>query len=133
MLKRFLFSLLAFLLPFLPIMGAGNRFTLGVDAGHGGHDSGAKGAISSEKDLTLKFALAFGRMVEQRCPDVKVVYTRKTDVFVPLHIRADIANKNKADLFISVHINAIPPGLLAHCFQSYTRGSGEHSGDRGIK
>ena len=133
MLKRILFSLLAFLLSFLPMMGAGYRFTLVVDAGHGGHDSGAKGAISSEKDLTLKFALAFGRMVEQRCPDVKVVYTRKTDVFVPLHTRADIANKNKADLFISVHINALPPGRLAHGFQSYTLGSGEHSGDRGIK
>ena len=133
MLKRILFSLLAFLLSFLPMMGAGYRFTLVVDAGHGGHDSGAKGAISSEKDLTLKFALAFGRMVEQRCPDVKVVYTRKNDIFVPLHTRADIANKNKADLFVSIHINALPPGRLAHGFQSYTLGSGEHSGDRGIK
>ena len=133
MLKRILFSLLAFLLSFLPMMGAGYRFTLVVDAGHGGHDSGAKGAISSEKDLTLKFALAFGRMVEQRCPDVKVVYTRKTDVFVPLHTRADIANRQKADLFISIHINALPAGHLAHGFQSYTLGSGEHSGDRGIR
>ena len=68
MLKRILFSLLAFLLSFLPMMGAGYRFTLVVDAGHGGHDSGAKGAISSEKDLTLKFALAFGRMVEHGVP-----------------------------------------------------------------
>ena len=133
MLKRILFSLLAFLFFFLPKSGASNRFTLVIDAGHGGHDSGARGAISSEKDLTLKFSLAFGRMVEQRCPDVKVVYTRTSDVFVPLHKRADIANKNKADLFISVHINAVMPGHLARGFQSYTLGSGERSGDRGIK
>ena len=133
MLKRILFSLLAFLFFFLPMSGASNRFTLVIDAGHGGHDSGARGAISSEKDLTLKFSLAFGRMVEQRCPDVKVVYTRTSDVFVPLHKRADIANKNKADLFISVHINAVMPGHLARGFQSYTLGSGERSGDRGIK
>ncbi len=133
MLKRILFSLLAFLFFFLPMSGASNRFTLVIDAGHGGHDSGARGAISSEKDLTLKFSLAFGRMVEQRCPDVKVVYTRTSDVFVPLHKRADIANKNKADLFISIHINAVMPGHLARGFQSYTLGSGERSGDRGIK
>ena len=57
-------------------------FTLVIDAGHGGHDTGAVGAISKEKNLTLKYALAFGRLVEQNCPDVKVVYTRKTDKFV---------------------------------------------------
>ena len=79
---------------------ANKQFTLVVDAGHGGGDTGAKGAISYEKNLTLKFALAFGQMVERNCPDVKVVYTRKTDKFVELYRRAEIANNNKADLFI---------------------------------
>ena len=66
-------------------MAAKNNFTLVIDAGHGGRDTGAIGyGKVKEKDLTLKFALAFGRLVEQNCPDVKVVYTRKTDTFVEL-------------------------------------------------
>ena len=89
---------------------ADKPFTLVIDAGHGGHDAGAVGAISKEKNLTLKYALAFGRMVERNCPSVKVIYTRKTDKFVELYRRAEIANQNKADLFISVHINALPKG-----------------------
>ena len=83
-----------------------NDFTLVIDAGHGGHDTGAVGAISKEKNLTLKYALAFGRLVEQNCPDVKVVYTRKTDKFVELYRRAQIANDNHAQLFISLHCNS---------------------------
>lgn len=102
--------------------GADNRFTLVIDAGHGGHDSGAKGSYSLEKDINLKVALAFGRYVERNCPDVKVIYTRKTDVFIPLHKRADIANKNKADVFISVHTNALPAGHIARGFETYTMG-----------
>ena len=105
-----------------------NTFTLVIDAGHGGHDTGAVGAISKEKNLTLKFALAFGRMVEQNCPDVKVVYTRKTDKFVELYRRAEIANQNKADLFISIHINALPKGRVAHGFQTYTLGTSKRTG-----
>ena len=105
-----------------------NGFTLVIDAGHGGHDTGAVGAISKEKNLTLKFALAFGRMVEQNCPDVKVVYTRKTDKFVELYRRAEIANQAKADLFISVHINALPKGRVARGFQTYTLGTSKRTG-----
>ena len=105
-------------------------YTLVIDAGHGGKDAGAVGAISKEKNLTLKYALAFGRMVEKNCPDVKVVYTRKTDCFLELWQRAEIANKNKADLFISIHINALSKGRIARGFQTYTLGKGRHSGSK---
>lgn len=84
------------------------RFTLVIDPGHGGHDAGAIGAYSKEKDINLRTALAFGKYLERYCPEVNVIYTRKTDVFVTLHGRADIANKAKADLFISIHTNAAP-------------------------
>ena len=107
-----------------------NDFTLVIDAGHGGHDTGAVGAISKEKNLTLKYALAFGRLVEQNCPDVKVVYTRKTDKFVELYRRAEIANKAKADLFISIHINALPKGRVARGFQTYTLGTSKRTGKK---
>ena len=104
-------------------VGAANkRFTLVIDAGHGGHDAGAVGKITKEKTINLNVALAFGRLVEQNCPDVKVIYTRKTDVFIPLHSRADIANKNKADLFISIHTNALPKGHISRGLETYTLG-----------
>ena len=103
--KKF-FSLVV-LATFLAVATASaHKFTLVLDAGHGGHDTGAAGAISKEKDLTLKYALAFGRLIERKCPDVKVYYTRTTDVFVTLSGRAAFANMKKADLFVSVHINA---------------------------
>ena len=98
------------------------KFTLVIDAGHGGHDAGAVGALTKEKTINLNVALAFGRLVEQHCPDVKVIYTRKTDVFIPLHTRADIANKNKADLFISIHTNALPKGHISRGMETYTLG-----------
>lgn len=101
---------------------ANKKFTLVIDAGHGGHDTGALGAFSKEKNINLNVALAFGRYVESNCPDVKVIYTRKTDVFIPLHTRADIANKNKADLFVSVHTNAVPHGRIARGMETYTLG-----------
>lgn len=101
---------------------AARQFTLVIDAGHGGHDAGAKGSFSYEKNINLKMALAFGRYVEKNCPDVKVIYTRKTDVFVPLHKRADIANKNRADVFISIHTNALPGGRIACGMETYTMG-----------
>ena len=97
-------------------------FTLVIDAGHGGNDAGAIGAITKEKTINLNVALAFGKLVEQNCPDVKVIYTRKTDVFIPLHTRADIANKNKADLFISIHTNALPKGHISRGLETYTLG-----------
>lgn len=106
------------------IAGANKKFTLVIDPGHGGRDSGAPGAFSVEKNINLNVALAFGRYVEQNCPDVRVVYTRKTDVFIPLYERANIANNCKADLFISVHTNALKGVHTARGFETYTLGDG---------
>lgn len=81
MLKRLL-TAVCLLLMVIAVNAAEKPFTLVIDAGHGGHDAGAVGAISKEKNINLSVALAFGRLVEQNCPDVNVVYTRKKDVFV---------------------------------------------------
>lgn len=80
--------------------------TVVIDAGHGGHDSGCLGASSKEKEITLALALQLGHYIETKLPDVQVIYTRKTDKFIALEERAAIANRNKADLFISIHCNA---------------------------
>ncbi len=101
---------------------ANKKFTLVIDAGHGGTDAGAVGPLTKEKYINLNVALAFGRLVERNCPDVRVIYTRKTDVFIPLHTRADIANRNKADLFISIHTNALPKGRISRGLETYTLG-----------
>ncbi len=111
-------------------IAANKPFVVVIDAGHGGRDTGCVGVISKEKDLTLKMALAIGKYIEQNCSDVKVIYTRKTDVFLELWQRAEIANRNKADLFISVHINALPGGKIARGFQTYTLGRGRVSGSK---
>ena len=112
---------LLFFLAFSVNMG-GKTFTLVIDAGHGGHDAGAVGAFSKEKDINLNVALAFGRYVERNCPDVKVIYTRTTDVFVTLDGRATIANKAKADLFMSIHTNSLPNGRISRGMETYTLG-----------
>ena len=80
--------------------------TIVIDAGHGGKDPGASGKNSREKDIALSVALKTGGYIEQNFPNIKVIYTRKTDKFVDLHRRGQIANENNADLFISIHCNA---------------------------
>lgn len=120
---RYFVTLIMFIISTVAMNVAAKDFTLVIDAGHGGHDAGAVGAFSKEKDINLRTALAFGRYVERNCPDVKVIYTRKTDVFVTLHGRADIANRNKADLFISIHTNSLPGNnKSARGLETYTLG-----------
>ena len=117
--KRFAF---VFLLLVQAVGLCAKDFVLVIDAGHGGHDPGAVGATSKEKDINLRVALAFGRLVEGNCPDVKVVYTRKTDVFVTLNRRAQIANDAKADLFVSIHTNSVAGNKTAKGASTWTLG-----------
>ncbi|MCX2430418.1 MULTISPECIES: N-acetylmuramoyl-L-alanine amidase family protein [unclassified Pedobacter] len=82
--------------------------TIVIDAGHGGKDGATHGIYSKEKDVALKTALNLGKALQDSIKDIKVVYTRETDVFIPLYERINIANNAKADLFISIHLNDMP-------------------------
>lgn len=98
----------ACLIPAIPAgaVDKDGKFILVIDAGHGGKDPGAVNGKNQEKSINLNVALKMGKLIEENCKDVKVIYTRKTDVFVELYKRADIANKAGADMFISVHTNS---------------------------
>lgn len=107
--KFFQFGVLVvfFLIPFCSFAQKGEKIqTIVIDAGHGGKDTGALGRLSTEKSINLSVALKFGAYIEENLPDVKVIYTRTTDKFVELSERAAIANRNNADVFISIHCNS---------------------------
>jgi N-acetylmuramoyl-L-alanine amidase len=102
----FLLLLLSVLTDSASASGTDKNWVIVIDAGHGGKDPGALGSFSSEKNITLGIALKTGRYLEQNIKNVTVIYTRKTDVFVELKDRPAIANKNNADLFVSIHANS---------------------------
>ncbi|MBE9598378.1 N-acetylmuramoyl-L-alanine amidase [Pedobacter sp. MC2016-24] len=109
-LKRnlFLFSSLLLITSQLTFAQGYKVKTIVIDAGHGGAKSGAVGSFSMEKNIALQVALKLGKKFEEDMPDVKILYTRKTDVDVEFHKRAALANDNKADIFISIHCNSMP-------------------------
>lgn len=100
----------------------GKDFVVVIDPGHGGHDPGAVGRRGKEKNINLNVALKVGRLIQNNCNDVKVIYTRKTDVFIPLDRRAQIANDAKADLFISIHTNSVARSRTVRGAETYTLG-----------
>ena len=108
--------------PWLTAEALAREFVVVIDAGHGGHDPGAVGKISKEKNINLNVALKLGRLIENNCKDVKVVYTRKRDVFIALDRRAEIANNAKADLFISIHTNALAKNRTMQGASTWTLG-----------
>lgn len=108
-------------LPFSAL--AEKQFTLVIDPGHGGKDAGAVGKKAKEKTINLNVALAFGKLVKEKCPEVKVIYTRTTDKFVALKERAAIANRNNADLFVSIHTNAVARGKKVYGTETFTLGT----------
>ena len=111
-----------FISPFCTTSIEAKDFVVVIDAGHGGHDPGALGRISKEKTINLNVALKLGKQIKRNCPDVKVVYTRERDVFIPLDRRAEIANNAKADLFISIHTNSVAGGKTVKGASTWTLG-----------
>ena len=119
--KIFRFGVLAalFLLPLCALAQKGEKIqTIVIDAGHGGKDTGALGKVTTEKALNLAVALKFGAYIEENMPDVKVIYTRKTDKFIELSERAAIANRNNADVFINFDPNSTEAYILFSLSQS---------------
>ncbi len=121
-LMRFVLLMCSLLILPCSLSAAGKDFVVVIDPGHGGHDPGAMGKRGKEKTINLNVALKTGRLIEQNCPGVKVMYTRSTDKFVALDRRAEIANNAKADLFISIHTNAVARGRNVKGTETYTLG-----------
>lgn len=106
--------------------------TVCIDPGHGGKDPGALGKIAKEKDIALKIALKLGNYIEKNIPGVKVVYTRKTDVFVTLNDRAKKANNSQADLFISIHTNSTKDNASVTGTETYIYGQSSNKESKAL-
>ena len=126
-----LFLLITFLTFPVAAQKDGKTFKVVIDAGHGGKDPGCLGANSKEKDVVLNVALKTGKLISDNCPNVKVIYTRKTDVFVELYRRAQIANENHADLFISFHCNANEK-TEPHGIETYVMGLSKSAANQAV-
>lgn len=111
-------------IPFRVTAQATPSFTVVLDAGHGGKDPGCMSSnrAHQEKDIALDITLEVGKLLKANQPDIRLVYTRQTDVFVQLGRRAEIANNEKANLFVSIHVNALPKTARHYAYgvQSYT-------------
>lgn len=114
--------LLSYFILFPCVQAKDKSFTVVIDAGHGGKDPGARGSKINEKVINLSVALKLGNLITANHGDVKVVYTRKTDCFIELDERANIANRAKADLFISIHTNAVKKGSSVRGAETFTLG-----------
>lgn len=117
--------LLVFLLGLIypsSLIAKGRSFTVVIDAGHGGKDPGARGSRAQEKHINLSVALKLGELIERNQPETNIIYTRKTDRFIELDERANIANRAKADLFISIHTNAVKKGSNVRGTETFTLG-----------
>ena len=127
--KIFRFGVLAllFLIPFVAFAQKGEKIqTIVIDAGHGGKDTGALGKTTTEKALNLAVALKFGNYIKENLPDVKVIYTRDKDKFVELSERAAIANRNNADVFISIHCNSTEGSTSAYGAETFVMGESKN-------
>ncbi|KAA9346808.1 N-acetylmuramoyl-L-alanine amidase family protein [Larkinella humicola] len=107
----------------------GRLRTVVLDPGHGGKDPGTMTKRNRESRIVLKIALELGRRIKEELPGVKVIYTRSTDVFIELNERSAIANRNKADLFISIHVNASPSSSRVNGTETYTMGLHKTNGN----
>ena len=110
-----------FILPYADVSAA-RKFVLVIDAGHGGRDVGAEGTYAFEKDINLNVALEVGRLLNRNRKDIKVIYTRKSDIYLTLEERAQIANNNEADLFVSIHANSSEFTKIARGTETYFAG-----------
>jgi len=131
MLERKIFGfgalVLLFLLPLFGVAQKGEKIqTIVIDAGHGGKDTGALGKVTTEKAVNLAVALKFGNYIKENLPDVKVIYTRSTDKFVELSERAAIANRNNADVFISIHCNSTETANSAYGAETFVMGESKN-------
>jgi N-acetylmuramoyl-L-alanine amidase len=104
------------------VQGKERTFTVVIDPGHGGKDPGAIGFVSQEKVINLAVSLKFGALIKKHHPQTNIIYTRKADRFIELNERANIANRAKADLFISIHTNAVSRGSSVRGTETFTLG-----------